>query len=118
MTMATGWLLLLLLIVSSQSADSQSPTDDETCDDEASLCKQQKDTARRVDSQQRLLFQVRQTALDNQQQILDQKEMQLDIQQQLQTLLENQQQIFRVLHQHQTTYSAELTDQRGSYTFT
>jgi len=31
--MTTGWLLLLLLIVSSQSIDSQSTTDDETCDD-------------------------------------------------------------------------------------
>ena len=42
-TMTTGWLLLLLLIVSSQSVDSQSTTDDETCDEGELLGKLQRD---------------------------------------------------------------------------
>ena len=68
--MTTGWLLLLLLVVSSQSVDSQSTTDDETCDEAGLVMSELKrDIEQHFQDHQQQLFQMHQTVLDNQQQI-------------------------------------------------
>jgi len=56
--MTTGWWLLLLLGVSSQSVDSQSTTDDETCNDGEGLVSQPlRDILHRILDNQQQIFQ-------------------------------------------------------------
>jgi len=79
--MTTGWLLLLLLVVSSQSVDSQSTTDDETCDEAGLMSELKRDIEQHFQDHQHRLFQMHQT---------------------IERLLDNQQQIFQILQQYQT----------------